>query len=188
LSEREEGRAATKRRLMKRVILSSTLILLFTQTSGAAALIPTTPKELMLLARHLSPRGFQLQDISVASQQDGLISYRVVSATFLGPGARNAVRYMTFGSTEEADTFVREAPPPSNTGAAPNSTPTAALSGASNSQSISCSFGTLTVCSTRIGRTVVSGVSSSTCPHSGPEAQDRARFLLEHALGKLLQR
>lgn len=140
------------------------LVLLFPMAGGRGAVAegegaPRLP--VAELARAGSPPGFQLQEVSISTGAEAAPADEVVSATYLGPGVRNEVTYMTFASAEAAMSFAgRVEPDP-------------------------CSGRSLVVCSARVRNIVVTGRSGSTCPHPTAEVRDRAQALLDFGQGQL---
>lgn len=137
---------------------------------------------LVSLAQRLNPPGFELQDVSVTKHPDEVGPSEVVVAEFLGPGTRNAVRFLKFTSEVQAKSFLEEASR-DGTEFASTELPSALASSAT----ATCSVKTLATCLVQVGDLVVSGVSASTCPHPRPEARDRAVSLLGLGMRQLQQ-
>lgn len=138
------------------------LLLMFPLSAGGGALAGgegAPGLTLVELAGSGAPSGFQLQEVSVASGQEA--GEEVVSASYLGPGVRNEIEYATFASDEAADSFL------------------------AGLEADACSVRARAVCSARVGNVVVSGASSSNCPHPTPGVRDRAESLLSFGIEQL---
>ena len=126
--------------------------------TGQPAQVPIEPVALSELAA-ASPEGFDLQEVTVSPDEEPGVD-EVVTATYLGAGVRNAISYTRFADADAAKTFLA--------GVAPDS----------------CSVRSTSTCVDRVREIVVSGTSSSTCPHPIPDVKHRAQTLLEFGLGQ----
>ena len=126
--------------------------------AGQPAQAPIEPVALSELAA-ASPEGFDLQEVTVSpGEEPGAVE--VVTATYLGAGVRNAISYTRFADAEAAKDFLA--------GVAADS----------------CSVRSTSTCVDRVREIIVSGTSSTTCPHATPDVKRRARTLLEFGSGQ----
>ena len=147
--------------VFRRLAPASMLLLALSTGAGPAAGQPAqAPQEPVALSElaAAAPSGYDLQEVSISRARG---SEEVVTAEYLGPGVHNEISYTTFANAEAAEEFLRNVP------------------------ADSCTVRTTAECVDRVREVVVSGKSSSTCPHPTPDVKYRAQTLLEFGLGRL---
>ena len=127
--------------------------------AGQPAQAPIEPVASLSELAAASPEGFDLQEVTVSPGEEPGAD-EVVTATYLGAGVRNAISYTRFADADAAKDFLA--------GVAADS----------------CSVRSTSTCVDRVREIVVSGTSSSTCPHPTPDVKHRAQTLLEFGLGQ----
>lgn len=110
-------------------------------------------------ATEAAPDGFEMHEVS--EYREGAAN--VVRVEYLGPGVRNEITYSTFGDTRAAANYMRSLDPDA------------------------CTVRFRSICADRVVATVVTGASSSTCPHPTEDVRDRALKLLTFGRSMLAQ-
>ena len=142
-------------------LLGLGLLLLPAGVKAASTPLVQEVKPIAEAAADGAPEGFELQEVTVSTWRDAQGAVELVSAKYLGAGTRNEIRYLTFATEKDAQSFV------------------------ASMDSDSCSPDGLVECVTRVGNKVVEGLSASTCPHPTHDMVVRAEVLMNFGVHKV---